>query len=168
MHAHPCVMAPSTVDVRAPVGSGGGAMRVDPSTTRRMDGGTTSNHTAAYAELVAARASKHGAAHSRVIRPSSGRSDAGGSVDGAPTPSHLRDSRKIRVPGAARDSSVPAPLAFNLRNAALVYSGVDIMALAGGMCSFIVYQCTSDCLLIVSLWVTWHPNIWSLSKYGQS
>ena len=48
-----------------------------------------------------------------------------------PTTTPGTSSRRVRVPGAARDASVSAPLAFNLRNAALVYSGVDIMAAAG-------------------------------------
>jgi|AntAceMinimDraft_11_1070367.scaffolds.fasta_scaffold25703_1 hypothetical protein len=86
--------------------------------------GGSHGHVAAYTELVAARtrkcaASAHAAYH------------AGGALPWGKA-ELMTSRRKVRVPGAVRDASVSAPLAFNLRNAALVYSGVDIMVGNGG------------------------------------
>ena len=81
--------------------------------SRATQGRTSGSHHAAYTELVVARNSSHS-------------KGGGGGGGGGGTP-----SRRVRIPGASRDSSVSAQLAFKMRNAALVYSGVDIMAAAG-------------------------------------
>lgn len=88
----------------------------------------------AYTELVAARTRKSASSANTAYYRTKAAAGADASADAAarasssPSKKKTKDaSRRVRVPGAARDASVSAPLAFNLRNAALVYSGVDIM-----------------------------------------
>jgi hypothetical protein len=93
----------------------------------RRSGGS---HVDAYTELVAARTRKGASAATYYERAA----EAGGHANAAFVSSATKAgdySRKVRIPNAARDASISTPLAFNLRNAALVYSGVDIMVRRG-------------------------------------
>jgi hypothetical protein len=86
----------------------------------RRSGGS---HVDAYTELVAARTRKGASAASAAYYENPA------FVSSATKAGDY--SRKVRIPNAARDASISTPLAFNLRNAALVYSGVDIMVSRG-------------------------------------